>query len=283
MRKEWLAVDGVPAWQGVIALPVQGRATKPRTRGVTMVIDKGMGLMQMKDWLSLASDTVDYLKLGFGTSAFYPRRLLEAKVDAARAFGVELYPGGTFAEVALWQGCFDRYLANLKALGMHTVEISDGTISLPVQQRQEAIQRALDKGVDVITEVGKKQIDEQPPLEWLWEQAQRDLEHGVRYVIMEARESGKGIGIYDEQGAISVEGLTFLQHAQSEDRMMWEAPLKSQQEQLILRLGPNVSLGNIAPQDALALEALRVGLRADTLRTSIAEQVSDASWYVQTG
>jgi len=231
-----------------------------------MVIDKGLGLQETVDWLALVGDAVDFLKLGFGTSVFYSRELLRRKVQFCREQAVSVYPGGTLGEVAMLQGRFSAYLRHARSLGMDAIEISDGTIILSPAQRRSAIAAALDEGFTVITEVGKKAADEQLPIEELWDQVLLDLDAGASFVIVEARESGKGVGIFDNHGDLLGKALPFLEAVGSQERVIWEAPMKSQQEALIRLLGPNVSLGNIPPGEVLALEALRVGLRADTLR-----------------
>jgi phosphosulfolactate synthase len=151
------------------------------------------------------------------------------------------------------------------------IEVSDGTVEISPAQRQRAIQLALDAGFQVITEVGKKEgclpLD---PAEAL-EQIHADLEAGALKVIVEGRESGTGVGIYNTAGKVKADDLEQLVAGLQDPLvLMWEAPLKSQQEALILRFGPNVNLGNIPPGEALALEALRCGLRGDTLRHAVA-------------
>lgn len=265
------------AWEGVVDIPVNGRTRKPRQAGITMVIDKGLGLQETADWLALAGDVIDFLKLGFGTSVFYSRELLQRKVEICRQQAVSVYPGGTLAEVALLQGRFPSYLRYAYSLGIEAIEISDGTITLSPAQRRAAIKAAQSEGFTVITEVGKKALDEQLPIEDLWDQALLDLDAGASFVIVEARESGKGVGIYDAHGDLLEKALPFLEAVGSQERVIWEAPLKSQQEALIRLLGPNVSLGNISPGEVLALEALRVGLRADTLRVLLMQEEHPAN------
>jgi phosphosulfolactate synthase len=146
--------------------------------------------------------------------------------------------------------------------------VSDGTIQLDPRLRREAIELGLSRGLRVVTEVGKKDALERLPPAVLHAQVADDLTAGADRVIIEARESGQGVGIYDDRGTVrEVELEQILQGVASPDRLVWEAPLKNQQAELILRFGPNVNLGNIPPADCLAVEALRVGLRGDTLRT----------------
>ncbi|MBE3589811.1 MAG: phosphosulfolactate synthase [Firmicutes bacterium] len=254
------------AWDGVCVHPIGGRSAKPRRAGVTMVIDKGLGLESTRELLSLAGDYIDFIKLGFGTSAFYDAELLRAKIRLIRGHGVHVYPGGTFLEVAELQSATEAFLDRAEALGFDFVEVSDGTLAIAPERRRRIIAAALERGLGVLTEVGKKHPADRQPLEVQRRQVREDLASGARYVIVEARESGVGVGIYDDDGRIDRAALEAFETAAPPERLIWEAPLKSQQEALIERFGPNVNLGNIHPQEVLALEALRVGLRGDTLR-----------------
>ena len=258
------------AWQDVIEYPLPGRLRKPRQMGFTMVIDKGLGITETRELLELATEHIDFLKLTFGTSAFYPAKLLQQKIQLVKSYNVDIFPGGTFLEIAILQGKLDRFLRRAVDLGFTCVEVSDGTIEMSPATRLEVIQKAKSYGLKVISEVGKKDPRERVPEEHMQEQIARDLEAGVLGVIIEGRESGKGVGIYDKEGRIKEEELEgLLSGVEKPEALIWEAPLKNQQQALILRFGPNVNLGNIQPGDILALEALRCGLRGDTLKASL--------------
>jgi phosphosulfolactate synthase len=256
-----------PAWEGVIEWPVRDRTRKPRTQGWTMVIDKGLGLHGIDDLMQVAAPVVDVVKLTFGTSAFFTHDVLKEKVRTITAHGVHCMPGGTFQEVAVWQHRFDPYLERARALGFDAIEISDGTIELDAKTRAEAIRNAVAAGFRVLSEVGKKDPSDAQPMSLLADEVNADLDHGAFMVIMEAREAGKGVGIYDASGLPKEAEIdAFLKGVRDPSRVLWEAPLGPQQKYLVLRFGPNVNLGNIAPEDSLALEALRCGLRGDTLK-----------------
>lgn len=256
-----------PAWDGVIERPVPGRLQKPRERGLTMVIDKGLGLNAIDDLMQIAAPAIDVLKLTFGTSALFDHAMLKEKVRTVTAHGVHCMPGGTLQEVAVWQGALDRYLDRARELGFDAIEISDGTIEMDGRTRADAIAKAVKAGFRVLSEVGKKDPADAQPMAALAEIVNADLEGGASIVIMEAREAGKGVGIYDASGLPKeAEIEAFLAGVRDPDRVLWEAPLGAQQRYLVLRFGPNVNLGNVAPEDVLALEALRCGLRGDTLK-----------------
>lgn len=256
-----------PAWDGVIELPVRDRTRKPRESGWTMVIDKGLGFNVIDDLMQNAAPVIDVIKLTFGTSAFFRFDVLKEKVRTIVAHGVDCMPGGTFGEVAIWEGTYDRYLQRARELGFTAIEVSDGTIELDARTRAGAIEKAVQAGFRVLSEVGKKDPSDAQPMAVLADLVNSDLDHGAFMVIMEAREAGKGVGIYDASGLPrEAEIDAFLKGVKDPGRVLWEAPLGPQQRYLVLRFGPNVNLGNVAPEDILALEALRCGLRGDTLK-----------------
>ncbi len=255
------------AWADVFP-HVDERSTKPRTNGITMVIDKCQGPNATSDLLAMAGDFIDHWKLSFGTSALMDEALLRDKIALVREQGVLVYPGGTLTEYAIVHGVCRGFIHRARALGFTGIEVSDGTIHLSPRIRRDVIQFALDLGLTVVAEVGKKDLREQPTAEALAEQALADFESGASWVIVEARESGKGVGVYGEDGKVHEQDVDIIVTALYShlDRLIWEAPLKNQQEYFILRFGADVCLGNIQPRDVLGLEALRAGLRFETLR-----------------
>ncbi|MCK8823861.1 phosphosulfolactate synthase [Fuchsiella alkaliacetigena] len=260
-------------WEIDIKFPLQGRQKKPRQVGLTMVLDKGLGLTRTEDILNLADDYIDFYKLSFGTSALYKPELLKEKIELVTAYGIDIYPGGTYLEVAIKQDKLAEYLQRAKELGFSAIEVSDGTISLSSDLRSQTIKKAVKQGFKVLSEIGKKDKRVEFEIPKMLKQLKQDLDDGAYKVIVEARESGKGISIYDEQGKLEKRKLEqLLLGVDNKDDVIWEAPLKSQQVELINTLGPNVNLGNIAPTEILALESLRVGLRGDTFRTALLQE-----------
>lgn len=251
--------------------PVSGREAKPRRRGLTMVIDKGLGLGAIRDLTAVAAGYIDFIKLGFGTSLLYPAPVLVEKIRVLREAGVQVYPGGTLLEVAVYQGAAAEFLVAAARLGFSYVEVSDGTIDLPPAVRRDLIRRARDMGFGVLAEIGKKDSGRALVPEEVWEQAAADRAAGAELVIVEGRDSGRGVGIYDAGGQIREPLLEAIAAGfEGADGVMWEAPQTHQQQALLLRFGPEVNLGNVQPADALALEAMRRGLRGDTLRRCLA-------------
>jgi len=253
-------------WAASLADPSGCRLVKPRRTGLTMVIDKGLGLTAFHDMLQTSGPYIDVIKLGFGTSALYPNEVLAEKIRLCREHQVTIMPGGTFLEIAVLKGMADEYLETLCRLGFSGLEVSDGTIRMSSQLRGDLIARGRDYGLRVFTEYGKKLWGSKVETEDLLRTLRLDLKHGSEIITIEGRESGRGVGIYDAQGNCMhdlVEEILFS--IPDPHVLLWEAPLKTQQAELITRLGPGVNLGNIAPEDVLSVEALRRGLRSDTL------------------
>lgn len=268
------------AWSGVIDHAWVPRSGQPRDKGVTMVIDTGLGLATTADLIQTAGPYIDHWKFGFGTSAAVPSDLLRRKLTHLASHGILTYPGGTLLEVAIVQHHCRVYMQRARELGFTAVEISDGTLPLPLVRRRNMIRCAIDSELVAITEVGKKDPRAQLDVHELADLALQDLEWGASWVVVEGRESGKGVGIYDESGEVSGALLEAVAESMGDkiDRLIWEAPLKSQQAVLVGRFGSDVSLGNIEWHGVLALEALRAGLRFETLQPIMERQRRLGQW-----
>jgi phosphosulfolactate synthase len=233
--------------------------------GKTMVIDKGLGLHSLTDFLQVSSPYVDMLKLAFGTSVLYDSELLRQKLRMASEHGIVTLPGGTLLEAAIKQNVTREFLDTVQHFGFTGIEISDGTIDLNRIRRTSLIKECVRRGFIVTTEYGKKAEGSVIDPEELAFTAHCDWEAGAELVTVEARESGLNVGLFDEKGQCKEAVLeSVLKRVEHAGKLMWEAPLKSQQVELLRQFGPAVHLGNIAPGDALALEAMRRGLRSDT-------------------
>lgn len=244
---------------GFLALPE--RSAKPRITGLTHVLDKGLSLVQLQSLIETGGTSIDFIKLGWGTA--YVSNGVKAKVAMCREAGINLCLGGTLFEIAVRQGRLRAYVRWLHRLGIKHIEVSNGAVDLPVQ-RKRALIRTLSAELRVIAEVGSK--DSSRPViaaEWVEEMA-GDLEAGASLLIAEGRESGT-VGLYHADGAVREELVEAITEALPAGRVLFEAPRKEQQAWLIRRIGSNVNLGNIPPAEVLALETLRLGLRADTL------------------
>jgi phosphosulfolactate synthase len=236
------------------------RTQKQRQRGITMVMDKGLSIEETKNFLSVAHPHVDIVKLGFGTSFVTPN--LREKIEVYKTHDIPLYFGGTLFEAFLVRNQFEDYVAVCKDYGITYMEVSDGSITIPHAEKCGYIEK-LTKFGHVLSEVGSKDAEHIiPPYKWI-ELMRAELSAGAAYVIAEAREAGT-VGIYRGTGEVR-EGLVQEILTQiPEEKILWEAPQKSQQLYFIELIGCNVNLGNIAPNEMIALEAMRIGLRGDT-------------------
>jgi phosphosulfolactate synthase len=236
------------------------RPAKPRNSGITMVMDKGLSIREAEDFVSVGSEYTDYVKLGFGTSLITPG--LEKKIDIYKKSGIIPYFGGTLFEAFIVRDMFKEFVDFLDKCKIEMVEVSDGSFDIDLNRKLDYISRLSEK-YTVISEVGSKKKDVvYSPEEWV-AMMKSELKAGSVKVIAEARESGT-TGIYNEDGSINskiIDGIS--EHVQL-DNVIWEAPLKSQQAWFIKSFGANVNLGNIAPNEIIPLESLRLGLRGDT-------------------
>lgn len=244
---------------GFLDLPE--RSAKPRDRGLTHVLDKGLSLAEVDGLMEVAGDAVDIVKLGWGT-ALVTGNLTE-KLECFRRHDVPAVLGGTLTEIALRDGRLDGLVAWLKELGLRHVEISDGTLALEPARKLEVIAR-LARDFVVFSEVGSKDDEHiMAPYRWV-EQMEQELGAGAWKVIAEARESGNA-GIFRHDGEVRMGLIDEIAHAIDPDRIVFEAPQRQQQVWFLRRFGREVNLGNIAPGDVLSLETLRLGLRSDTM------------------
>lgn len=237
------------------------RTTAPRKSGLTMIMDKGLSVQDVKNFLSVAAPYVDLIKLGFGTAYVTPN--LKEKLKVYREHNIPVYLGGTLFEACLVRGQVDEYIAALKEYGISYAEVSDGSVTINHAEKCKYIEKMAKEGLTVLSEVGSKDATHiMPPYKWI-EQMSSELSAGSSYVIAEARESGN-IGIYRGTGEVR-EGLVqeILTRIPAE-QIIWEAPQKAQQVYFIDLLGCNANLGNIAPAELIPLEAMRIGLRGDT-------------------
>ncbi|WP_300597083.1 phosphosulfolactate synthase [Niabella sp.] len=236
------------------------RYVRPRTNGITMVMDKGLSIDEAKSFMSVSYPHVDVLKLGFGTAVVTPN--LEKKIEVYRSYDIPVYFGGTLFEAYLVRNQVDDYIAICKHFGIDYMEVSDGSISIPHAEKCGYIEKLTQHGT-VLSEVGSKDATHIiPPYKWI-ELMKAELEAGSSYVIAEAREAGN-VGIYRGTGEVR-EGLVqeILTQIPSE-KIIWEAPQKAQQLYFLELIGCNVNLGNIPPNEVIALEAMRIGLRGDS-------------------
>ncbi|MEJ7781331.1 MAG: phosphosulfolactate synthase [Solirubrobacteraceae bacterium] len=242
-------------------LPLPPRPAKPRVHGLTHVIDTGLAAADVDAFLSLASPFVDLVRLGFGTAYVTPA--LEAKLAVYARHGVPVMVGGTLTELAWLHGQVDELADWVAGLGIEHIEVSSGVVPVPETEKVALVERLADR-FTVYAEVGEKDPDAiLAPYRWV-ELIRGALDAGAALVICEGRASGDA-GVYRRDGEARTGLIDEIVHEVDPARLVFEAPRRHQQTWLIRRLGGEVNLGNVRPDDALALETLRLGLRADTL------------------
>jgi Uncharacterized conserved protein len=247
------------------------RENKPRQKGLTMMMDKGLSLREAENFCESSAEFTDLVKFGFGTSVITAK--LEEKLKIYREHNIRCYFGGTLFEIFVIRGMFDEYRKLIDRYKLDTVEVSDGSMNMPHEEKLEYI-RILSGQTTVLSEVGYKVSGIMIPTEKWVEMMKTELEAGAWKVIAEARESGN-IGIYNPDGSANADLICDIVHTINKDDVLWEAPSKSQQAYFIKLLGANVNLGNIATNEVVALETLRLGLRGDTFFDFLPENLLD--------
>lgn len=236
------------------------RTAQPRKHGLTMVMDKGLSRREVEDFLENAGTHVDMVKFGFGTSYVTPD--LDKKIAVYHEAKMPVYFGGTLFEAFIIRNQFDDYVRMIEKYKMEYAEVSDGSIILEHDKKCEYIRR-LTQHVTVLSEVGSKDAENIiAPYKWI-ELMKAEIEAGSWKVIAEAREAGN-VGIFRGSGEVRQGLVQEILTQIPQETIIWEAPQKAQQVYFINLLGCNVNLGNIAPNEVLPLETLRIGLRGDT-------------------
>ena len=236
------------------------RTTKPRQYGYTMVMDKGLSIREVEDFLSVAGDSVDIVKLGWGTSFVTP--ILKEKLKVYKDAGIPTYFGGTLFEAFIVRDQFEDYRKILDKYDMTFAEVSDGSITLDHDLKCNYVNKLAEQ-VTVLSEVGSKDAEKIiPPYKWI-KLMQAELDAGAWKVIGEAREGGN-VGLFRSTGEVRSGLVEEILTEIPFEKIIWEAPIKSQQVWFVKLLGSNVNLGNIAPNEVIPLETVRLGLRGDT-------------------
>ena len=242
-------------------LTIDPRANKPRQSGITHVLDKGLGMRQLQDMLETGGEYIDILKLGWGTG--YVTHNLKDKIIEYQNAGIPVCFGGTLMEIAIAQGKFDEFCRTVERLGLSHVEFSTGVLEMELEKKVEYVQR-LAQDFTVLAEVGSKDVNAVvAPFRWVQE-IKALLEAGAWKIIAEARESGT-VGLYRQTGEVRSGLVDEIVTTINPEQLIFEAPQKNQQVWFLKQFGPSVNLGNIATDEVIPLETLRLGLRGDTM------------------
>jgi phosphosulfolactate synthase len=229
-----------------------------------MAIDNGLPFNFFCDFVGSASEHLDFVKFGWGTSVVTAN--VEKKISFLESEGVDFYLGGTLFEKYVIQNRFQQFRELLHDFNCQYVEVSNGTIDLEDARKSEYV-AALSSEFQVISEVGSKdnaRSENMAPNRWI-EYIRDDISAGAVLVTLETRESGHG-GICRSNGELRY-GLIeeILTSGIDPNALLFESPTMELQAFFVRRLGTDVNLGNIAPADLIGLETIRLGLRSDTL------------------
>jgi phosphosulfolactate synthase len=255
---------------------IPSRTDKPRNKGVTMMMDKGLGLRETEDFIEASAHLTDIVKFGFGTS--YVTKDFEAKINLYKSAGIRPYLGGTLFEAFYARGCYDDYLRVLDKYNLDLVEISDGSIIIPHKEKCKIIKQ-MSKYRTVLSEVGSKDSGIMiSPAKWV-NSMKAELDAGSWKVIAEGREAGN-VGVFRPNGTAHTMLINRIVAKVAPESILWEAPQKNQQVWFIKLFGAEVNLGNIAPNDIIPLECLRLGLRGDTFFDFLPSDYADRLKHV---
>lgn len=255
---------------------IPSRTEKPRNQGITMMMDKGLGLRETEDFIEASAHLTDIVKFGFGTS--YVTKDFEAKIKLYKAAGIRPYLGGTLFEAFYARGCYDDYLRVLDKYNLDLVEISDGSIIIPHKEKCKIIKQ-MSKYRTVMSEVGSKDSGIMiSPGKWV-NSMKAELDAGSWKVIAEGREAGN-VGVFRPNGTAHTMLINRIVAKVAPESILWEAPQKNQQVWFIKLFGAEVNLGNIAPNDIIPLECLRLGLRGDTFFDFLPSDYADRLKHV---
>lgn len=239
------------------------RPAKPRPYGLTMAMDKGLSVRQAEDFAATAGAYVDFVKLGWSTS--YLTGGLKDKLAVYRAAGLRVYLGGTLCEVFIARGAFEQYIRLLDELQLDLAEVSDGSLEMRRDDKLGYIRRLAQRGT-VLSEVGSKDAEKVLSAAQWANYVAEERQAGSQWVITESRESGN-VGVYRSTGEVRTGLIDEILKKTPLEHVIFEAPKKEQQVWFIQHFGTNVNLGNIAPDEVIGLETVRLGLRGDTFHT----------------
>jgi phosphosulfolactate synthase len=247
------------------------RSDKPRNKGITMMMDKGLGLRETEHFIEASAHLTDLVKFGFGTA--FVTSQLEEKLKIYRSAGIRPYFGGTLFEAFYARGMFKEFVKMLDKYDLDLAEISDGSIIIPPDEKCKLIHE-LSQTRTVLSEVGSKDSGILiSPAKWV-RLMKAELEAGSWKVIAEGREAGN-VGVFRPNGTAHSMLINRITASVKPEDILWEAPQKNQQVWFIKLFGAEVNLGNIAPNDVIPLECLRLGLRGDTFFDFLPKSYAD--------
>ncbi|MGI8573971.1 MAG: phosphosulfolactate synthase [Egibacteraceae bacterium] len=256
---------------GFLDLP--SRSAQPRTSGLTHVLDTGLPAEALRALLDTIGTFTDFWKFGFGIAYLDPA--LPAKLTLLKEHGITACVGGTLLEIAWLQGKAEQCLAWAAESGFSCIEVSNGAVAMDREEKRRLITRGT-ADFTVVSEVGSKDPSAPVKPEAWCDEMLGDLDAGAAFSLAEGRASGM-VGLYESDGSVRDDVVELLVSTVGSEQIIFETPLHRQQSWFVRRLGAEVNLGNVAASEVLALEALRLGLRADTLHGAPAPSATSPS------
>ena len=246
---------------------LSSRENKPRKKGFTMVLDRGLGFETAKNLMEISGEYVDFLKFGWGTTIVHDKEIIKKKIEMYKSFEIIPYTGGTLFEIAYASNKVKEFFKEAKNIGFEAIEISNGSTDMKKDEKFDFISMAKEEEFYVLSEVGKKDpvADSNIDLDEKVALINSELKAGSDKAIIEARESGKNIGVFDDKGIAKEKEVDYISKHITQKDIIWEAPNKNQQVFFVLKFGKNINLGNISSDDITSLETIRRGFRGDTL------------------
>jgi phosphosulfolactate synthase len=247
-------------------IPIPSRQVKPRTQGLTMMIDWGLPPGLQEDCLYCQGSYVDEAKIAAGIPRIMPMEVLQKKIDLYASHSIPCFPGGLFAELAIAQGNYDMFLSEARETGFHAIEVSENLLTMSRADKKRYIRRAVeDFGLVVMGEVGRKEGG--MSREDMIADVQNCLEAGSSLVLLEAHELF--------HGEIRQDDIEALVKQVPLEKLMFELPVVVLPDVtrdykhrvcawLVRQFGTEVNLANVEWDEVYFTEITRRGMAGDT-------------------
>lgn len=236
----------------------------PEIRPATSPFDPGYDLATVRSHLEQSHHLMSILKISMACWLIADENVTRKKIAAAKKYKVPTTTGGGPFEVAYVQGKLPQYLDLVADFGITRIECGEGFTDISLNAR-EIVKMANDRGLEVQFELGKKHTGAftENVVKALIDQGKRWLDAGALQLVVEARESAKGVGLFDDEGNFNAAFADRFANAFGHDVVMFEAPNKPSQFALLDHFGREVHLCNVRLEELLRVEIYRRGLHSD--------------------
>lgn len=236
----------------------------PEIRPATSPFDPGYDPYTLEGHLEQSAHLMSILKISMACWQVANENVTRRKVAAARRYNVPTVTGGGPFEVAVQQGQLPLYLDLVADIGITRIEAGEGFTDMPLPP-SKVVMMAHQRGLEVQFELGKKHTGafSEDVVTALIDQGKRWLDSGVLQLVVEARESARGVGLFDDDGNFNAAFADRFADTFGHEKVMFEAPNKSSQFALLDHFGRNVHLCNVRLEELLRVEIYRRGLHSD--------------------